>query len=74
MLRVTGVVGSINKDIVDDAYLVLRTTEFAGVHAKFQGDVTKVLAGFSKGEKVTVKCRGNGYIINSPMLSDCVVE
>lgn len=73
MLRVSGVVDSIKKDITDDPYVVLRTdNRFMGVHANFED--TAGLSALSAGQKITVRCIGNNVIMGSPILKDCVLE
>jgi hypothetical protein len=75
MLAVSGIVESINKDFVDDAYLVLETAnEFEGVQAHLKSSETSKAARMSKGELITVLCSGNGMIIGTPMLKDCVIQ
>lgn len=72
ILRVSGKVSSINKNIADDPYVVLRTKDFAGVHAHFQS--AGPLADLKKGEAISVRCRGDGFMVTSPMLRDCVLD
>ncbi len=74
-LAVTGTVSSINKDFTDSVYLVLETSnEFMGVHANLRGSEASKASVLSKGEIVTVVCEGNGMIVGSPMLADCVIQ
>jgi hypothetical protein len=71
-LEVTGVVGSISKDVMDDPYITLVTTEneFETVNAYFSKGAMQKLSELRKGQGVTVTCRGNGMVLTSPML-DC---
>ena len=74
ILRVTGAVQSINKNILDDPYVVLWTpNEFMGTHCQFTGDGAG-LARVSKGDHISVRCRGAGKVVGSPILRDCVLE
>lgn len=73
VLRVSGVVEAIKKDITDDPYMVIKTNNmFLGVHAKF--DSPDGLSRIPPGKQVTVRCIGNNVIMGSPMLKDCVLE
>jgi hypothetical protein len=74
-LAVTGTVSSINKDFTDSVYLMLETSnEFMGVHANLRGSEISKASTLSKGSTVTVVCEGNGMIVGSPMLTDCVIQ
>jgi osmotically-inducible protein OsmY len=74
-LAVTGTVSSINKDFTDSVYLVFETSnEFMGIHANLRGSEVSKASTLSKGSTVTVVCEGNGMIVGSPMLKDCVIQ
>jgi osmotically-inducible protein OsmY len=74
-LAVMGTVSSINKDFTDSIYLVLETSnQFMGVHANLRGSEASKASTLSKGSAVTVVCEGNGMIVGSPMLKDCVIQ
>lgn len=74
-LAVTGTVSSINKDFTDSVYLMLETSnEFMGIHANLRGSEVSKASTLSKGSIVTVVCEGNGMIVGSPMLKDCVIQ
>ena len=73
VLRVTGAVQAIRKDITDHPYMVLWTkNEFEGVQARF--DTDGALAGIKVGQHVTVRCIGDNVIMGSPMLRRCILE
>ena len=73
VLRVTGAVQSIERGIGDDPYLVIWTrNEFNGVQAHFQSKGG--LGSLSKGQHVTVRCMGDGRVLGSPILQECVLE
>lgn len=75
VLRVSGTIDAIRKGITDEPYLVLRAGEmFDSVQAHFEDDAQALLRRLSNGESVTVRCIGDGMILNSPMLKDCIVE
>jgi hypothetical protein len=70
LLRVTGVVESINKDISDDAWIGLAAAnEFMVTHAS--GLSPNQVVNLKKGESITITCTGAGMLIESPMLKDC---
>lgn len=72
LLKVSGVVKSIGKDVMDEPYIALRASdnEFETVNAYFTKSDIENLAKLSKGQDVTVTCRGDGYHVMSPIL-DC---
>lgn len=74
-LRVTGVVSSIGKDILNNPYVTLRVRgSLLGVHAEFDDDKSHAIARLSKGEQVVVRCRCTGLTLQNPYLKDCVLE
>jgi TPR repeat protein len=50
------------------------SNEFMGVHADLRGSEISKASTLSKGNTVTVVCEGNGLIVGSPMLKDCVIQ
>lgn len=69
-LEVAGTVSGISKNAFGSIYVELRTSnEFMGIHAN--GLPENVAAGLTKGQKITVRCTGNGLLMGSPMLDDC---
>lgn len=74
-LLVDGVVQSIGKDIMNNVYVVLRgRNDFQGVHATMMESETGTAAKLSKGDRLTVLCKGNGKMLTDPMLDDCRVQ
>lgn len=76
VLRVSGTVDGISKDILDEPVLTLRSrNQFNNVHCSFDGDGANAsLASLRKGQKVTVRGLGSGVILGSPTIKSCVVE
>lgn len=75
LLAVSGVVRSINKDILDDPYLELAASdEFDGVQAHLKVSEESKAATLSKGDSIIVLCTGSGMIMDSPMLTGCVIQ
>jgi hypothetical protein len=70
-LFVTARVDSINKGIGGSPYFVIRGGVL-GAQAHFERKYNDYAASVSKGEIVKLVCEGNGYIITSAMLDDCV--
>jgi predicted nucleic acid-binding Zn ribbon protein len=71
-LAVTGVVGSIDKDFTDDVVLRLGSAnQFRSTNAYMQKSEANAAAALSKGDSVTVVCKGGGYVIGSPVLRSC---
>lgn len=70
-LKVSGIVVSINKNVMGDPFIELvGENEFETVTANFDKSELQELSGLHKGQFVTVTCRGAGMILTSPML-DC---
>lgn len=75
MLEVTGTISSIDSGFDDDAIVQLSTgNDFQSVSAQGDDSFTDVAATLSKGQQVTMICKGDGEVIGSPMLGDCVVQ
>lgn len=71
-LMVSGIVQSIDKDFLDNAILRLRVKNmFMSVMAYVHNDELSFLAGLSKGQSVSLVCRGDGMVIGSVVLRDC---
>jgi hypothetical protein len=72
-LRVSGIVNSINKNGMEEIYLVLENghDEFMGVEAKLKVNEASNAGLLSKGDKVSVVCQGGTMIIGTPILENC---
>lgn len=69
-LKVSGTIGSISKDVMDEPYITLiAENEFETVQASFSKSALPSLSKLHKGDGVTVTCKGNGMILTSPMLN-----
>jgi hypothetical protein len=74
-LRVSGTVASIDKDFMDNIVIRLSTpNQFMGIMATMESSERSRAASMSKGQKVTVVCRGGGMIVGSPSLRDCTID
>lgn len=75
ILEVTGTISSIDSGFGDGAIVQLNTgNDFQNVSAQGDDSFTDVAATLSKGQQVTMVCKGDGEVIGSPMLGDCVVQ
>lgn len=74
-LAVKRTVVAINKDFLDQAFLLLDTpNEFERVQAHLQKSEVSKASTLSPGVVVTVNCEGGGMTLGSPMLKDCVIQ
>lgn len=73
-LLVTGVVDSIKRSIGDNHYITFRggTNMFSMPNASMARGHTGYLASLGKGQKITLACTGDGMLMGSAMLEDCV--
>ncbi|SUI90881.1 MULTISPECIES: zinc-ribbon domain-containing protein [Shewanella] len=75
-IRVTGIVDSIKKDIMDDLYMTLGTGsqfEIPQLQAFFDDSQNSRLSELNNGARVTVVCRVSGLMMNV-IANDCVIE
>lgn len=74
VLRVTGKINSIDKDILDKVYVTLETSNIIGsIQCYFDSSNENIAAELKKGQKITVKGRCDGKMINV-VLKDCTKE
>ena len=74
-LAVSDALTGISKDFTNEIYLTLRTPdEFMNVRADLQPSEVQKASQLKKGSLITVACEGNGMIVGTPMLKDCVVR
>lgn len=74
-LSVLGFVSAIQKDVVGDMLVKLRSpNEFMGTLATMAKSEAGSVAKLSKGQKVVLLCRGAGMTLGSPMLRECAVR
>lgn len=69
IVRVTGKVGRIAKDILDDPYVILATS--LGDIQAMVGTEAKVLR---RGQQATLRCTCGGLSLGTVLLKDCVLE
>lgn len=71
-IRVSGVIEDITSDVFDNAVVQFQAGGFMEqVHAG--GLPNTVAAQLSKGERVSLLCKGNGEVIGFPMLDECLI-
>jgi putative nucleic acid binding protein len=75
VLAVSGTVASIDKDFMDNIVVhLLSPNEFMNTSATMQKSEAGQAAALSKGQHVKVVCEGNGRVVGSPVLKDCVLQ
>jgi hypothetical protein len=69
---VTGTITDISKDIMDDIFVTLDGDDsLRGVRCYFDNE--DIAADFTKGQRVTFKGRGDGYVMLDVMMKDCTL-
>ncbi len=72
-LEITGTIYSIGKDVLNSPYVQLEAKNpLLGVQCYLSKDEASKAATLQKGQKVTLKGRGDGKILNA-MVKDCVI-
>lgn len=75
LLQIDGKVASIDSGLTDSAQVQLATSnDFMSVTATGDEAFDDAAAGLSKDQSVSLLCRGEGEIIGSPMVGDCVIQ
>lgn len=75
-MRITGRVGSINKDFMDSVYLVLPSSQnmFMGVHATLSDSASKEAATLIKNQRISLTCEITGKVITDVVAKDCILN
>jgi len=76
-LLVTAIVESIEADLMDEPYLVLKAGdqfEFNKPQAHLAKSDANKAATLNKGQQIVLRCIGNSEIGGTPMLKDCVIQ
>ena len=76
LIRVTGVVGEIKKDITNSLYVTIGTGadfEIPVIQAFFDDTKNNQLANLHKGQNITVTCRVDGLMMNV-LAKDCSLQ
>jgi hypothetical protein len=71
LLRVSGAVESINRDIVDRPYVMLHTRRGMGVQCFFPQGRSSSISSLRRGDDVVIRGRGNGNLATMVFLKDC---
>lgn len=75
LLQIDGKVASIDSGLTDSAQVQLATSnDFMSVTATGDEAFDDAAAGLSKNQSISLLCRGEGEIIGSPMVGDCVIQ
>jgi hypothetical protein len=59
---VSGVIGEIGKDLLDDIYITLPVSGLFGVQVFFNNEDNKIVANLNKGMNIKVVCRVEGKL------------
>lgn len=70
-MAITGVVGNIGKDILDNPYLSLKVDYFQSVNCYFSDKNNKIISQISKGQKVTIIGECAGLTLTDVVVQDC---
>lgn len=70
-MAITGVVGNIGKDILDNPYLSLKVDYFQSVNCYFSDKNNKIISRISKGQKVTIVGECAGLTLTDVVVQDC---
>lgn len=74
VIRVTGVVNNIDRDIMDNIYVTLKGDQYFGdIQCFFSESYVGIASQLSKGQRITVKGMCDGKLMNV-MLNGCVIE
>jgi hypothetical protein len=71
-IRVTGIVNSIAKDILKDAFVTLQAGEFGEVQCYF--DDESQLISLKKGQEIIIHGLGDGMAIINPIIRKCRLQ
>ena len=74
LIKITGVISSISKDLYDNTVVSLKGVNmFADVHAEINKNEESKAINLLKGSKIVMQCRSKGEVVKSPMLGECVI-
>jgi hypothetical protein len=75
LVRVTGVIKRISKDILDDPHIFLASDDaFGGVMCSFRGGVADGIESLVAGQRAALRGVGDGYFMGSPTLRTCAID
>ena len=75
LLQIDGKVASIDSGLTDNAQVQLATSnDFMSVTATGDEAFDDAAVNLSKGQAISLLCRGEGEVIGSPMVGDCVIQ
>lgn len=70
-IAITGIIKSIEKDFMDDPYIVFEVDFLKNVNCSFNKENIKLISHLQKGQKVIIIRTCNGFILKSVMIKDC---
>jgi hypothetical protein len=75
LVRVTGVIRRISKDILDDPHIMLASDDMlGGVLCSFRGGTEDGIGSLVAGQHVALRGMGDGYFMGSPTLRRCAID
>lgn len=75
LLEISGIVQSINTGLIDNPYIVVAPNmqTYNAIECEFSPDHEQSFAALNAGQNVTVEGIGDGYIISSVMVNNCLL-
>ena len=70
-LAITGIIGNIGKDVLDNPYIAFKENHLQGVTCYFSDVNNKVISQLSKGQDVTVVGKCGGLTLTNVVIKDC---
>lgn len=72
-IAVAGTIGSIAKDVMNDPYISLQVGYLQNVNCYFSDENNKLIAKLSKGQKVVIIGKCQGFIVGTVVLKECTI-
>lgn len=72
-MAITGTIGMIGKDVLDNPYVSFRIDYLQGVNCYFSDENNKIISQLSKGQKVTIIGTCSGLTLTDVVIKDCEI-
>ncbi|MFC6098362.1 hypothetical protein ACFPVY_17070 [Flavobacterium qiangtangense] len=73
-IAVTGTIGNIGKDVLDNPYVSLEVGYLQSVNCYFSDENNKIISQLGKREKVTIIGKCKGFTLQNVVIQDCSVN
>lgn len=73
-IAVTGIIGSIGKDVLDNPYVSLEVGYLKSVNCYFSDENNEIISQLGKGEKVTIIGKCKGFTLRNVVIQNCLVN